>query len=112
LQSYAESLYPRYANRKGITAYMVMQATMWTRLAAHQREQAVEPFLRCYAYLKQNGQTGQSVKLPGRRRLIVDMKTAVSAVSVATVLSTKALIALIVMTATTAITLTSNPRTF
>ena len=48
----AELLYPRYASRQGPTAYMVCQATMWSRMALNRREAAVEPYLRCYELLR------------------------------------------------------------
>jgi hypothetical protein len=71
----AESVYPRYAERRSETAYMVMQALMWARLAEGRREAAVEPYLRCYEYLKATRAGGN---LPGERRLAFDPATAVS----------------------------------
>jgi hypothetical protein len=72
----AEQLLPRFAQRKGQTAYLVCQAAMWSRLAAGRREAAVEPYLRCFELLR----TGQakSGNLPGSRRLAIDAKTAIS----------------------------------
>ena len=48
---------------------------MWSRLAAGQREAAVEPYLRCFELLRSRAARG----LPGKRRLQVDAKTAMSA---------------------------------
>jgi hypothetical protein len=69
----AEALYPAYAGRSSQTAYMVGQALMWARLAAGQREAAVEPYLRCYTWLR----TVEAAKidLPGSRRLRFDPQT-------------------------------------
>lgn len=72
----AEELYPRFAERKSQTAYLVCQATMWSRLAAGQRESAVEPFLRCYELLR--SRAAESSALPGSRRLKVDEASALS----------------------------------
>lgn len=72
----AELLYPRFAERQGPTAYMVCQATMWSRLAAGQREAAAEPYLRCYELLR--GGAARLGNLPGNRRLSLDAKTAIS----------------------------------
>jgi hypothetical protein len=72
----AELLYPRYADRRGQTAYMVCQATMWSRLAANRRESATEPYLRCFELLRAGAARARG--LPGSRRLVIDTKTAVS----------------------------------
>ena len=72
----AESLYPRFADRRGPTAYMVCQATMWSRLAAGQRETAAEPYLRCFELVRAGA--ARSGGLPGNRRLLLDGKTAIS----------------------------------
>ena len=72
----AEAVYPTYAARRSRTAYLVCQALMWGRLAAGKREQAVEPYLRCYAYLSTYEST--DAVLPGDRRLAYDPKTAMS----------------------------------
>lgn len=75
LEGPAELLYPRFSERKGPTAYMVCQATMWSRLAAGKREAAVEPYLRCFE-LSRAGTARAG--LPGERRLQFDAKTAMS----------------------------------
>jgi hypothetical protein len=49
---------------------------MWSRLAASQREAAVEPYLRCYELLRSRAATRD--KLPGSRRLKTDAVTAIS----------------------------------
>ncbi len=73
----AEAMYPRYAERRSETAYMVCQATMWSRLALGRREAAVEPYVRCYELLRSRAATINS--LPGSRRLQTDTATALSA---------------------------------
>jgi len=78
LLSHAEAMYPQYAERSSPTAYMVFQSLMWARLAVGRREAALEPYLRCYEYLREAEKTGDSVALPGRRRLRVDMQTGLS----------------------------------
>lgn len=72
----AEAVYPRYRERRSPTAYMVCQALMWSRLATGRREAAVEPYLRCYEYLRATRSDGSG--LPGERRLEFDAKTALS----------------------------------
>ena len=76
LAAHAEALYPRYARRKSMTAYMVAQALMWARMADGRREEALEPFLRCYELLR--AAKFADVPLPGRRRLKVDRKSGIS----------------------------------
>jgi hypothetical protein len=49
---------------------------MWSRLAANRREAAVEPYLRCFELLRAGA--ARSGTLPGSRRLVADMKTAIS----------------------------------
>lgn len=75
LAEHAEGVYPRYVNRRSPTAYMVIQSMMWGKLAIGQREQAVEPYLRCYNYLVSTEADGS---LPGERRLRFDRGTALS----------------------------------
>jgi len=72
----AELLYPRFAGRKSQTAYLVCQATMWSRVAAGRREDAVEPYLRCFELLRSRVASGNG--LPGTRRLKTDAATALS----------------------------------
>jgi hypothetical protein len=61
LLSHAEAVYPRYRTRRSETAYMVCQAVMWGRLAARRREEAVEPYWRCYELLRRaQGELDQS----------------------------------------------------
>ena len=67
LQETAEKVYPRFAERRSQTAYMVCQATIWGRLAQGKREAAVEPYLRCLELLR-SGAAKES-HLPGSRRL-------------------------------------------
>ncbi len=72
---HAEKMYPRYKDRRSATAYMVWQALMWGRMAEGKREEAVEPMLRCYAYLRttKNG----DADLPGTRRLKYEEKSGI-----------------------------------
>ncbi len=72
----AEKLYPVYVNRQSKTAYMVFQAVMWARLAEGQRASAVAPYLRCYAYLRDNKKLSESI--PGNRQLKFDPVTAMT----------------------------------
>ncbi len=73
LAKYAEEVYPRYSSRNSATAYMVAQAVMWSRISLGQREQAVEPYLRCLEILR--SEPAHANKLPGKRRLQFDAKT-------------------------------------
>ncbi|MDX1946799.1 MAG: hypothetical protein SFU86_15465 [Pirellulaceae bacterium] len=70
----AEQLYPRFAEQKSPTAYMVCQATAWSRMAAGQREAAVEPYLRAYDILRSGA--AKVTNLPGPRRSQLDANTA------------------------------------
>ncbi|HEX5103773.1 MAG TPA: hypothetical protein VFV87_08190, partial [Pirellulaceae bacterium] len=76
LSTPAELLFPRYAERQSATAYMVCQATMWSRLASGQREAAVEPFFRCFELLRAGAARGRA--LPGNRHMQVDSQTTIS----------------------------------
>lgn len=73
LLPHAEAVYQRFVKRNSDTAYMVMQAVMWGRLAAGRREAALEPYLRCFELLRSRG--GAKVALPGERRLRFDTRT-------------------------------------
>ncbi len=77
LAPHAEPIYARYAERKSPTAYLVMQATMWSRVAVGRREAAVEPYCRCFEYLRTPRQP-QNL-LPGERRLDYDPETGMCA---------------------------------
>ncbi len=72
----AEAVYPSYRGRTSKTAYMVFQGLMWARLEAGRREEALEPYLDCYEYLRTVG-PAQAV-LPGKRRLDFDLATGLS----------------------------------
>jgi hypothetical protein len=76
LLTHAEAVYGRYVRRRSPTAYMVAQALMWARTAVGRREEAVEPYLRCYTYLRSLPES--QVDLPGRRRLRFDGETGMS----------------------------------
>ena len=73
LLSESEAVYPRYIGRRSKTAYMVFQGLMWARLEAGRREEAVEPFLDCYEYLRAVGSA--RADLPGKRRLAFELDT-------------------------------------
>lgn len=72
----AEAMFPRYAQRQSQTAYLVCQATMWSRLEAGHRESAVLPYVRCFELLRWRIATLGN--LPGGRRLQVDAATGIS----------------------------------
>jgi Cu+-exporting ATPase len=67
----AEMLYPRYAPRTSPAALAVCQAVMWSRLAAGQREAALEPYLRVWDVLRKNAASLDD--LPGTRRPPIDL---------------------------------------
>jgi hypothetical protein len=69
----AEALYPRYRQRRSETAYLVCQGVMWGRIADRRREEALDPYLRCFELLR--AAQGNTVKLPGERRLQVDLES-------------------------------------
>lgn len=71
-----EAVFARYAGRRSKTAYMVFQGLMWARLEAGRREEALEPYLECYEYLRTVGPAHAS--LPGKRRLEFDLATALT----------------------------------
>lgn len=75
LLEHAEAVYPRYVGRSSPTAYMVFQSLMWARIAAGQRELAVEPYLRAYEYLRISR---EKPSLPGDRQLEFDPITALT----------------------------------
>ena len=76
LLEHAEVLYPRYVGRDSEAAYVVFQSLMWGRLAAGQREAAVEPYVRALDFLQRRKST--EVRLPGSRRLSYDRQTGMS----------------------------------
>ncbi len=74
LVSHAEAVHTRYIGRTSDTAYTVMQALMWGKLAVGQREAALAPYLRCYDILRRRGKL--RLPIPGERRLVFDARTA------------------------------------
>jgi hypothetical protein len=76
LSAPAEAVYGRYVGRRSPSAYMVFQATMWSRRASGRREAALAPYLDCLEYLRQHG-PGEIV-LPGDRRLKYDPATGIT----------------------------------
>jgi len=77
LNQYAEKIARFYTGRYSDTAYMVMQALMWSRLARGERAAALEPYFHCWEYLKRRN--GVARALPGNRRLKVDLVTGMTA---------------------------------
>jgi hypothetical protein len=71
----AQALFPRFADRRSNSAYMVAQALMWANLALHQSEAAIEPYLVCVTLRQTVRDLGS---LPGRRRLQSDSQTGLS----------------------------------
>ncbi len=71
----AEGLFPTFSGRHSASAFMVSQALMWSRLANHRPEDAVEPYLVCVT-LRQTPKN--LVALPGRRQLRYDSRTGLS----------------------------------
>jgi hypothetical protein len=69
----AEALYPRFVTQTSDTAYVIVQSVMWGRIAAGRREEAVEPYLRCYEILRARKSAANA--LPGQRRLQFDPET-------------------------------------
>lgn len=76
LLPHAEAVQERFVNRSSDTAYTVLQALMWGRLAVGQREAALAPYLQCYDILRRRGKS--EIRLPGERRLAFDAQTALT----------------------------------
>jgi hypothetical protein len=76
LLPHAEAVVDHYLDRESATAYMVLQALMWGRLAAGQRELALAAYLRCLEFLRRWPDKQDS--LPGSRRLRFDRRTGTS----------------------------------
>ncbi|MFV1965610.1 MAG: hypothetical protein ACC628_09330, partial [Pirellulaceae bacterium] len=76
LLAHAEAVSPRFNGRSSQTAYMVHQALMWAHLAKGKREQALDPYLRCYEYLRYREDGARA--LPGERRLKFAPQTGLS----------------------------------
>ena len=76
LLPHAEAVQARFAERTSDTAYTVLQALMWGRLAVGQREAALAPYLQCYDILRRRGKP--EIRLPGERRLVFDAQTALT----------------------------------
>lgn len=66
-------LYSTYKTRRSQSSYLVLQAKMWAHLSRGEREQALEPYLRCYELLRAAERAGDT--LPGNRRLKYDRQT-------------------------------------
>jgi len=73
LLPHAEAVYGRYQGRRDAAAFMVFQSLVWSRLAAGQREAALEPHLRCLECLRADATLADT--LPGSRRPRVDVTT-------------------------------------
>ncbi|UUO08004.1 hypothetical protein M4951_06725 [Blastopirellula sp. J2-11] len=76
LAEQAEALFPIYAERNSETAYLVCQATMWSRQASGRPAAALEAYFRSLKMLR--GKAGLTGKLPGRRKLSFDAATGLS----------------------------------
>lgn len=76
LLPHAEAIKERFVGRTSDTAYTVLQALMWGRLAVGQRETALTPYLQCYDILRRRGKS--EIPIPGERRLSFDSQTALT----------------------------------
>ncbi|MFI4876466.1 MAG: hypothetical protein ACIALR_14045 [Blastopirellula sp. JB062] len=76
LADQAETLFPVYSKRKSETAYLVCQATMWSRQAAGRRAAALEAYFRILKMLRDK--SGLADALPGERKLSFDPATGLS----------------------------------
>lgn len=76
LLPHAEAVQERFVGRTSDTAYTVLQALMWGRLAVGQREASLAPYLQCYEILRRRGNS--EIRLPGERRLLLDARTALT----------------------------------
>ncbi|HRX81289.1 MAG TPA: hypothetical protein P5307_19605, partial [Pirellulaceae bacterium] len=76
LLPHAEAIQGRFVSRTSDTAYTVLQALMWGRLAVGQREAALAPYLQCYDILRRRGKP--EIRLPGERQMVFDARTALS----------------------------------
>ncbi|MBC8354751.1 MAG: hypothetical protein H8E66_22455 [Planctomycetes bacterium] len=76
LLPHAEAIYENYVGRTSDAAYTVLQALMWGRQAAGQREAALAPYLQCYDILRRRAKS--EILLPGERRLVFDTQTAIT----------------------------------
>jgi hypothetical protein len=68
----ALALFPRFADRRSSSAYMVAQSLMWARLASHSPEDAIEPYS---VSVTLRFSVKDLSSLPGRRRLQYDSQT-------------------------------------
>lgn len=73
LTEQAEALFPVYAKRSSDTAYLVSQATMWSRQANGRPAAALEAYFRCLKMLRDKA--GLAGSLPGTRKLAFDAGT-------------------------------------
>lgn len=76
LSEQAEALFPIFAKRESETAYLVCQATMWSRQASGRPGAALEAYFRCLRMLR--GKAGLAASLPGTRKLTFDVGTGLS----------------------------------
>lgn len=72
----AESLFPRYVDRRSKSAHLVAQALMWGLLAEGRRERAVAPFL---VVVECQRAAPQRLVVPGPRRLNLEPGVGVAA---------------------------------
>jgi len=76
----AESIASRFVDRNSPTAYLVMQALMWGRMAEGQREAACVPYFWCLEYVRRRDVDDVNRELPGSRKLQFEPKTGISGV--------------------------------
>ncbi|MCC9605398.1 hypothetical protein LOC68_23155 [Blastopirellula sp. JC732] len=76
LSEQAEALFSTYAKRESETAYLVCQATMWSRQALGRPAAALEAYFRCLRMLR--SKAGLASTLPGGRKLSFDTATGLS----------------------------------
>ncbi len=72
----AQALFPRFADRRSGSAYIVSLARVRARLASHRPEDAIEPYLVCVTLQRT---LTDLPPIPGRRRLRNDERTGLCA---------------------------------
>ncbi|MEO1972481.1 MAG: hypothetical protein ABGX07_13050 [Pirellulaceae bacterium] len=74
-QEPGEKLLPRYLGRQSESAFTVMLAATWGRIASGRNEEALVPYLYCLEWLRERGE--DAVPWPGPRRLAADLDTGI-----------------------------------
>jgi hypothetical protein len=70
-----EKLLPLYMGRRSESAFIVMLAATWGRIASGRNEDALVPYLHCLDWLRSRGE--DKVPWPGPRRLATDLETGI-----------------------------------